>query len=153
MTDRILGIIGMMRKASALVIGEDQVSEAIQKGKVKVLIIPSDAGESVRKFAVRASANRHLEVIEIPYQTEVLSDAVGLTNCRIAAATDLGFAKAMVNMLSKQNPERYQSEEERINRRFEKRERRKREKPGLKTKNMAAAASTEKSSLPISRLV
>ena len=120
MTDRILGIIGMMRKASALVIGEDQVSEAIQKGKVKVLIIPSDAGESVRKFAVRASANRHLEVIEIPYQTEVLSDAVGLTNCRIAAATDLGFAKAMVNMLSKQNPERYQSEEERINRRFEK---------------------------------
>ena len=141
MTDRILGIIGMMRKASALVIGEDQVSEAIQKGKVKVLIIPSDAGESVRKFAVRASANRHLEVIEIPYQTEVHSDAVGLINCRIAAATDLGFAKAMVNMLSKQNPERYQSEEERINRRFEKRERRKREKPGLKTKKKSAGRS------------
>ena len=110
MTDRILGIIGMMRKASALVIGEDQVSEAIQKGKVKVLIIPSDAGESVRKFAVRASANRHLEVIEIPYQTEVLSDAVGLTNCRIAAATDLGFAKAMVNILSDLEKQKKMSE-------------------------------------------
>ena len=46
MTDRILGIIGMMRKASALVVGEDQVLEAVQKGKVKVLIIPSDAGEA-----------------------------------------------------------------------------------------------------------
>ena len=138
MTDRILGIIGMMRKASALVIGEDQVSEALQKGKVKILMIPSDAGDSVRKFAVRVSANRHLEMIELPYQTEAFSAAVGLSNCRIAAATDLGFAKAMINMLSKQNPGKYQSELERINWRFENRERRIREKPGLRTKKKSA---------------
>ena len=134
MTDQILGLIGMMRRASALVIGEDRVSEAVQRGRVKILMIPSDVGNSVREFAVRISANRNLEIIELPERTEIISAAVGLSNCRIAAVTDLGFAKVMVDMLVKQYPGKYQSEAERIKSRFEKRERRKREKPGLKTK-------------------
>ena len=134
MTDQILGLIGMMRRASALVIGEDRVSEAVQRGRVKILMIPSDVGNSVREFAVRISANRNLEIIELPERTEIISAAVGLSNCRIAAVTDLGFAKVMVDILVKQYPGKYQSEAERIKSRFEKRERRKREKPGLKTK-------------------
>ncbi len=134
MTDRILGLIGIMRRASALVIGKDRVSEAVQQGRVKILMIPSDVGNSDREFAVRVSANRNLEIIELPDRTKILSAAVGLSNCRIAAVTDLGFAKAMVDMLAEQFPGKYQSEADRIKRRFEKRERRKREKPGLKTK-------------------
>ena len=138
MTDRILGLIGIMRKASALVIGEDRVSEAMQQGKVKILMMPSDAGDSVRKYAEHAVENRHLQLIELPYQTEMLSAAVGLSNCQIAAVTDLGFAKAVISMLVKQNPGRYETEAESINRRFEKRERRKREKPGLRAKKKSA---------------
>ena len=138
MTDRILGLIGMMRKASALVIGEDRVSEAVQQGRVKILMIPSDAGDSVRKYATHIVGNRRLQMIELPYQTEMLSAAVGLSNCQIAAVTDLGFAKAVISMLVKQNPGRYKTEAESINRRFEKRERRKREKPGLREKKKSA---------------
>ena len=138
MTDRILGLIGMMRKASALVIGEDRVSEAVQQGRVKILMMPSDAGNRVREYAAHAVENRHLQMIELPYQTEMLSAAVGLSNCQIAAVTDLGFAKAVISMLVKQNPGRYETEAESINRRFEKRERRKREKPGLRTKKKSA---------------
>ena len=138
MTDRILGLIGMMRKASALVIGEDRVSEAMQKGRVKILMMPSDAGNRVREYAAHAVENRHLQMIELPYQTEMLSAAVGLSNCQIAAVTDLGFAKAVISMLVKQNPGRYETDAESINRRLEKRERRKREKPGLRTKKKSA---------------
>ena len=138
MTDRILGLIGMMRKASALVIGEDRVSEAVQQGRVKILMMPSDAGNRVREYAAHAVENRHLQMIELPYQTEMLSAAVGLSNCQIAAVTDLGFAKAVISMLVKQNPGRYKTEAESINRRFEKRERRKREKPGLREKKKSA---------------
>ena len=138
MTDRVLGLIGIMRRASALVIGEDRVSEAIQQGRVKILMIPSDTGDRVREYAVRAAGNRRVQIIELPYQTDVLSNAVGLSNCRIAAVTDLGFAKAMTDMLAEQNPGKYETEKESINRRFEKRERRKREKTGLKTKKKSA---------------
>ena len=138
MTDRILGLIGMMRRASALVVGEDRVSEAVQQGRVKILMMPSDAGNRVREYAAHAVENRHLQMIELPYQTEMLSAAVGLSNCQIAAVTDLGFAKAVISMLVKQNPGRYKTEAESINRRFEKRERRKREKPGLRKKKKSA---------------
>ena len=138
MTDRILGLIGIMRRASALVVGEDRISEAVQHGLVKILMIPSDVGDSVRKYAVHAAGNRRLQMIELPYRTEELSTAVGLSNCRIAAVTDLGFAKAVVSMLAEQNPGKYESAAESINRRFEKRERRKIEKPGLKTKKKSA---------------
>ena len=138
MTDRILGLIGMMRRASALDIGEDRVSEAVKQGRVKILMVPSDAGESVKAYAFHAAENKRLEMIELPYQTEVLSAAVGLSNCRIAAVSDLGFAKAMISMLVKQNPGRYETEAENIIRRFDKRERRKKEKPGLKTKKKSA---------------
>ena len=138
MTDRILGLIGMMRRASALVIGEDRVSEAIQQGRVKILMIPSDAEDGVRKYAVCTAEKKRLQMIELPYQKDMLSAAIGISNCRIAAITDLGFAKAVVDLLKKQNPGKYEREAESINRRFEKRERRKREKPGLKTKKKSA---------------
>ena len=138
MTDRVLGLIGMMRRASALIVGEDRVSEAVQQGRVKILMMPSDAGNRVREYAAHAVENRHLQMIELPYQTEMLSAAVGLSNCQIAAVTDLGFAKAVISMLVKQNPGRYKTEAESINRRFEKRERRKREKPGLREKKKSA---------------
>lgn len=138
MTDRVLGLIGIMRRASALVIGEDRVSEAVQQGRVKILMIPSDSSDRVRKYADRVAVNRRLQIIELPYQTEVFSAAAGVSNCRVAAVTDLGFAKAVVDMLARQNPGKYEPEAESINRRFEKRERRKREKPGLKTKKKSA---------------
>ena len=139
MTDQILGLIGITRKASALVVGEDRISEVIQRGRAKLLILPANSGLSARRLAAHAAAlNRRLVVVELPYTAELLSHAVGLSNCQIAAITDLGLAKAMIDLLADQNPERYKTVAETVTRRFDKRERRKKEKPGLKKKMKSA---------------
>ena len=41
----ILAFLGLMRRASALAIGEENASEAIGKGKARLLLLPSDGRE------------------------------------------------------------------------------------------------------------
>ena len=45
MTEKIKTLLGLRKKASCLVRGEDNCIEAISKGKVRLLLLASDAGE------------------------------------------------------------------------------------------------------------
>ena len=138
MTDQVLGLIGIIRKASALVIGEDRVLESLKRGRVKILILPLDAGQTARRLALSSAEDRHIQTVEIPYTAEVLSHAIGLFNCQIAAVTDLGLAKKLTAVLAEKNPDRYASAAEAVSRRYDRQERRKRKKPGLWKKKKSA---------------
>ena len=47
----ILAFLGLMRRASALAIGEENASEAIGKGKARLLLLPSDGREKTALHA------------------------------------------------------------------------------------------------------
>lgn len=133
MTDKITGLIGLMRKASAVEPGEDRSLQALQKGKARLLLLPEDAPEKVRLRAERYTEGRSTLVIEMPLENRGLAGAVGLGNCNMMAVTDLGFANALLKALELEYPGRYAEQAAELEKRFLKAKRRKTEKPGSRT--------------------
>ena len=138
MTERICSLLGLMRRASSVVPGEDRASEAVRNGKARLLLLPSDATEAAAVRADRCLEGRRALKVTLPCTGEEIGKAIGLNRCSMLAVTDLGFAKALMELLNTQYPGRYEAETETIARRLDKMERRKKEKPGVKTKKKSA---------------
>ena len=138
MTEKICSLLGLMRRASAAVPGEDRASEAVRGGKARLLLLPSDAPEATVARADRYLEGRRALKVMLPCTEEEVGKAIGLNRCSMLAVTDLGFAKALMELLNTQFPGRYESETETVTRRLDKMERRKKEKPGVKTKKKSA---------------
>lgn len=138
MKEDILAFLGLMRRASALAIGEENASEAIAKGKARLLLLPSDGREKTALHAEHLLEGRSALKIQLPFSEEELARSVGTGRCSMAAVTDLGFAKALMEQLDGAFPGRYGKELEAVAFRHEKAQRRKKEKPGVRTKKKSA---------------
>ena len=127
MEDKALGLLGLMRRAGAVQIGEDKAFDAIPDGKVRLLLLSTDASDRSRRRAEAMTNGRRFQLIETHYTREALGQALGVGSCAVAAVTDLGFANALMKELSAQLPERYAAPAEETAKRLEKADRRRRE--------------------------
>ena len=105
MREKMLGLLGLMRRASAISPGEDQAAEAVRAGKGKLLLLASDVSDNARRKAENLAAGRSVEPVPLPFDRETLGAALGLGSCSVAAVTDLGFAEAFAGLLAAQWPE------------------------------------------------
>ena len=131
MDDRAIGLIGLMRRAGAIEIGEDNSGSAVSAGKAKLLLTAADASENALRHAERFMQGR---VITVPlhYTRDELGKALGIGGCSMAAVTDIGFANALMKALSEQEPDMYAQAAETIEQRQAKAARRKKETAALK---------------------
>ena len=127
MREKTLKFLGLMRRANALQVGENNTGEAVRAGKAKLLLLASDASENAQKRAESFVGGRSCLLLELPFSKEELSSALGLGGCSMAAVTELGFANALIKRLQELDPERYADAAEEVARRFSKAERRKSE--------------------------
>jgi ribosomal protein L7Ae-like RNA K-turn-binding protein len=127
MREKTLKFLGLMRRANALQVGENNTGEAVRAGKAKLLLLASDASENAKKRAESFVGGRSCLLLELPFSKEELSSALGLGGCSMAAVTELGFANALIKRLQELDPERYADAAEEVARRFSKAERRKSE--------------------------
>ena len=51
MREKILNLLGMMRRANAITIGEDKAAEIVRAGKAKLLLLASDVSENAARKA------------------------------------------------------------------------------------------------------
>ncbi len=130
MSEKALGLLGLMRRADAIRIGEENTGETVKAGKGKLLLLASDASDNAVKRAESFTFGHSTVTVKLPYTKEALSDAVGVGGCSMAAVTDLGFANALMKILKTENTETYGPDAEELERRFLKNERRKAAKPG-----------------------
>ena len=107
MSEKLLNLLGLMRKAGAIEIGETNTGTACREGKGKVLILASDASENARHRAESFVNGRRTLLIELPFTKEEISEKLGVGGCSMAALTDLGFANAFVKGLAELMPEQY----------------------------------------------
>ncbi len=128
MEDKVLGLLGIMRRARAIEIGTDNACETIHAGRAKLLILSEDISDSARRKADIASSGRRVLLLPVHYRREQLAAALGVGDCAMAAMTDLGFANAFVKALSAADPERYGEAAAELEKRNEKAVRRRKEK-------------------------
>lgn len=127
MREKALNLLGLMRRANALDIGETNAGAAVRAGKAKLLLLASDASDNARHRAEGFVLGRKLTLISAPFTKEEISDKLGVNGCSMAAITDLGFANAFMKALSGLSAEDYGAAAEEIGQRFSKAERRKTE--------------------------
>ena len=107
MREKLLSLLGLMRRANALAVGEVNTGSTARAGKAKLLLLASDASENARRRAEGFAAGRKLSLTVLPVTKEEFASAVGLSGGSMAAVTDLGFANALLKALAQEEPERY----------------------------------------------
>lgn len=127
MSEKILSLLGLMRKANSIEPGESNTGDAVHGGKAKLLLLASDATENAKKRAEGYAAGRNVQTVPLPYTKLELSASLGHAGCSMAAVTDIGFANALMKALSDMRPEEYGEAAAETEKRFLKSERRRQE--------------------------
>lgn len=125
MSERLLNMLGLMRRANAVDIGETNTGGTCRAGKAKLLVLAADASDNARSRAEGFVRGRNVVTVCLPFTKEEISGHVGLRGCSMAAITDIGFANAFIKALSLEYPGRYDEAAAEVEQRFSKAERRK----------------------------
>lgn len=99
MREKALNLLGLMRKANAVQIGETDAGSAVRAGSAKLLILASDASDNAKSRAKGFIYGKSIPLITVPFLKEEISAHVGKSGCSMAAVCDLGFADALIKLL------------------------------------------------------
>lgn len=127
MREKTLNLLGLMRKANAIAVGETNTGGAVRAGKAKLLLLAADASDNARSRARGFTHERDVVTVTLPFTKDEIAAHVGVSSCAMAAITDIGFANAFMKSLAAAVPEGYDESAAEIQRRFEKADRRKKE--------------------------
>ena len=103
MKKNTLGVIGLAARARGVVIGTNQVLEAVRNNKAKLVLYAADVSQNTRKTITDKSAYYSVRAEETDITTEELGRAVGHSNTAAIAFTDANFVKAYEKSLSGNN--------------------------------------------------
>ncbi len=98
-----LSMLGMARKAGAVVIGEEAVTEGVLEHKIRLILVASDAGDTTAERISRLESDK-LPVIPLNEDKQTLGAAVGFAKVAAVGICDLGFAAAIAAKLGGDNP-------------------------------------------------
>lgn len=126
MREKTLMLLGLMRKASAVEIGETNAGAAVRSGKAKLLLLASDASDNARGRAEGFFRGHSTLSVDLPFTKDEISAHVGVNGCSMLAITDMGFANAFMKDLC-QLSDSYLTIAREVTVRFEKAEKRKKE--------------------------
>ncbi len=101
MTDRLLSLVGLCRRAGKIVLGNDSVIDSINSRKAKLVIVASDCSKNTAK-GVLSTAHRNNVCAHIaPYTKDDISLAVGKYTAVLSIIDD-GFAKKAKTLLEEE---------------------------------------------------
>lgn len=136
MEDKALGLLGLMRRASAIALGEDNSTDTVRAGKAKLLLLSSDVSDAARRKALGYSQSHGVCALTLPYTRDELGASLGVKSCAMAALTDMGFTNALMKELAKRQPDEYGSIYEETQKRLERAQ--------LRRKQTAARGGTKR---------
>lgn len=107
MRENTLNLLGLMRRANAIAIGETNTGAAVKSGKARLLLTASDASDNARHRVAGFSASSNVPEVSLPFTKAEISARVGLNGCSMAAVLDLGFSAALMKNLAAMYPNDY----------------------------------------------
>ena len=118
MREKTLNLLGLMRKANAIAVGETNTGGAVRAGKAKLLLLAADASDNARSRARGFTHGRDIVTVTLPFNKDEIAAHVGVSGCAMAAITDIGFANAFMKSLAAAVPDGYDESAAEIQRRF-----------------------------------
>ena len=98
MKDKVLGMIGLAKRAGKVATGEDICSRAVKGGKSKLIIVACDASENTKKSITDSCRFYNVDYIEAGSKSE-LGKYTGADSRAVVSINDDNFAKAILDRL------------------------------------------------------
>ena len=99
MTDRILSLLGMCRRAGKLVIGAQPCIDSISKRKSNLIIFANDFSRSSAKPVLEKAHQSDVKTLVLNRSKEEISLALGKL-CGVVSVEDNGFAKKLTELIN-----------------------------------------------------
>ena len=97
--NKLLGMIGLARKAGEITVGSDLVCLDMKSGKAKLIILANDASDNTKKKIISKSNFYKVRCLQPDLSGDEISKAVGKGNTVAAIAVrDKSFSSAIENM-------------------------------------------------------
>jgi len=96
--NKVLGDLGLARRANKLILGEIAAWELMKKGKAILAFLASDAGKNTSKRLVDKSTTYQVRLIH-DFTAVELEQAVGLANIKVIALADAQFAQLLIQAI------------------------------------------------------
>lgn len=107
MSSSVLPLLGLIKKAGRLEIGEEPVGACARARQAKLILVAGDAAENSRRRASHFAEAGGVPWVDVPFTKAEMGAMMGRTSCAMAAITDAGFAASLVSKLAAADPERY----------------------------------------------
>ena len=95
---KICGLIGLATRAGKVVFGTEACMQAIEKNKIKLLIIAIDASERT-KMNFKNICNNKIPILDI-LSIDELSKAIGKDNKAVLGIKDISFSNEIVRIIN-----------------------------------------------------
>ena len=103
--NKALNYLALARKAGLAELGEEPVGAAARANHARLVLVASDASDHTWRRAKSFVAGTKQQLLRLPCTKDEMGFAIGRTSLAIAAITDVGIAKSLVESLGK--PETY----------------------------------------------
>lgn len=100
MTDKVLNLLGIAKRAGELTTGEEKTIESIRSQAAKVVFLADDASSNTSKKVKDKCSYYNIPLID-KYSNMELSQATGASNRVVLSITDSGFSKKMLQLSEK----------------------------------------------------
>lgn len=114
MKEKALNYLGLMRKANAIQIGENDTGAAVRSNQAKLVVLAADASDNAKHRAEGFVHGRNVPLVVAPFTKTEISESVGKNGCSMAAICDIGFADSFIRCLCGISPEIYGNTAEQI---------------------------------------
>ncbi|MCH5298996.1 MAG: ribosomal L7Ae/L30e/S12e/Gadd45 family protein [Ruminococcus sp.] len=104
MNDKILGLLGLCRRAGKLTPGNDAVIDDIQNHRASLVIVTADISKNTEKKLTTACRRFDTEIVTLDRSKDELSFAIGKFST-VVAVCDEGFAKKLYELITNENKE------------------------------------------------
>ena len=98
MTDRVLSLLSLSKKAGKIKSGEFQTEEAIKSGWTFLVIVSSDASDNTRKHFFDMASYRQIP-FRIYSDSGSLGHSLGTEMRKSIAVTDEGLSKKIIELI------------------------------------------------------
>ena len=106
--DKALNYLALAKKARLIELGEEPVGAAARAKKARLVLVARDATDHTWRRAKSFVAESEQICLRVPFTKDEMGQAVGRTELALAAFTDPALALAFVKAL--EQPEKYKSE-------------------------------------------
>lgn len=103
MNSKVLNMLGLSRRAGAVIIGTDLVTKALPSGKVKLVMYAEDSSANTEKKITDKCKFYNTQCIKLLYDGGTLAHAIGKqSTVSVLGITDENFSRELNLLISKE---------------------------------------------------